>query len=310
MIRAITFDKQLMKSEDFAHITRYFYQGKMGVTKGCEISQDADGNIVVSDGYFSIYGRYLKVEGEEVIEVPQIPSGVLYSILVFEIDLSKENTIDEFAQGHFKIISDVSGYPTPIQEDLENGGTIYQLEFCRFENTVAGAVNLVDTRTILSLEMYTLQEDFMSHLADNTKHWLGGLPVLGMLKTADQSITVNPAQVTFNIIDAASNPKEKMQRNGNHIRINEGGSYIAFASVQFNSLTTDQYLLFRIRNYTRSYNLNEFRTFATGTGYQIYHALALGALEAGDDIGIEVMSGTSEYIIQPTYTRLVLVKIA
>lgn len=169
MIRAITFDKQLMKSEDFAHITRYFYQGKMGVTKGCEISEDASGNIVISDGYFSIYGRYLKVEGEEVIEVPQIPSGVLYSILVFEIDLSKENTIDEFAQGHFKIISDVSGYPTPIQEDLENGGTIYQLEFCRFENTVAGAVNLVDTRTILSLEMYTLQEDFMTHLAEETQ---------------------------------------------------------------------------------------------------------------------------------------------
>ncbi len=169
MIRAITFDKQLMKSEDFAHQVNYFYQGKMGVTKGCDISEDSNGNIVVSDGYFSIYGRYLKIEGNEVIEVPDIPSGVLYSILVFEIDLSKENTIDEFNQGRFKIISDAGGYPDLTQEDLDNGGTIYQLEFCRFENTVAGTVNLVDTRVILSLEMYALQENFESHLAESVQ---------------------------------------------------------------------------------------------------------------------------------------------
>lgn len=170
MIRAITFDKQLMKSEDFAHITRYFYQGKMGVTKGCEISQDADGNIVISDGYFSVYGRYLKIEGDEVIEVPDIPSGTLYSILVFEIDLSQENTIDEFNQGRFRIISDASDYPELIQEDLDNGGTIYQMEFCRFENTVAGISNLLDTRTILSLEMYTMQDDFNDLKQDYETH--------------------------------------------------------------------------------------------------------------------------------------------
>lgn len=170
MIRAITFDKQLMKSEDFAHQVNYFYQGKMGVTKGCEISQDADGNIVISDGYFSVYGRYLKIEGDEVIEVPDIPSGTLYSILVFEIDLSQENTIDEFNQGRFRIISDASDYLELIQEDLDNGGTIYQMEFCRFENTVAGISNLLDTRIILSLEMYTMQDDFNDLKQDHETH--------------------------------------------------------------------------------------------------------------------------------------------
>ena len=171
MIRAVTFDKQLLKSEDFAHQVNQFYQGKMGVSKGCEISTDVDGNIVITDGYFSVYGRLLRNLGNTIVEVPAVASGTLYSFLVFEIDLSQENTIDLFNQGTFKILSNAIAYPTLTQEDLDNGGTIYQLEFCRFENTVAGIVNLVDIRTILSLQMYVLDDDFVAHKAESAaKH--------------------------------------------------------------------------------------------------------------------------------------------
>lgn len=169
MIRAVTFDKQLMRSEDFAHQVNYFYQGKMGVSKGCEVSTDTNGNIVVSDGYFSIYGRLLRNVGDTVVEVPTIPSGELYSILVFEVDLSKENSIDEFRQGEFKIVSSTSGYPSLTQQNLDDGGTIYQLEFCRFINTTNGITSFKDTRTILSLGMYTLQDDFEAHISESSK---------------------------------------------------------------------------------------------------------------------------------------------
>lgn len=171
MVQGITFDKQLLASEDFAHQVNYFYQGKMGVSKGCEVSADVSGNLVISDGYFSIYGRLLKNVGDTAVEVPSVPSGTLYSSLVFEVDLTKENTIDAFNQGQFKIVSSADTYPALIQENLDNGGNIYQLEFARFENTVSGIVNLQDKRTILSMQMYTPQDDFNTHLAESAnKH--------------------------------------------------------------------------------------------------------------------------------------------
>lgn len=158
MIRAVTFDKQLLKSEDFSHQVNYFYQGKMGITRGCEMSTDVNGDIVISDGYFSIYGRLIRNLGDTIIDVPTVSSGILYSILVFEVDLGKENTIDTFNQGAFKILSNSSTYPTLTKENIDNGGTIYQMEFCRFESDVSGITNLVDTRTILNLEMYAMKD--------------------------------------------------------------------------------------------------------------------------------------------------------
>lgn len=154
MIRGITFDKQLLKSGDHAHEVNHYYAGNMGVSKGCEVTENVDGNLVVSAGYFIIYGRLVAVDGSETITVPEVPSGTLYSTLVFEIDLTQVNTTTEFNQGSFKILSDASDYPTLTQEDLDDGGEIYQFEFVRFENTVSGIVDLTDTRVILDMSHY------------------------------------------------------------------------------------------------------------------------------------------------------------
>lgn len=155
MVRGITFDKQLMTSEDFAHQTNYFYQGKTGITKGCTVVKDANGDLVVSDGYFMILGRFVANVGNTVIDVPTVQSGILYSKLVFTINLALENTDTTFAQGYFEILSSAGGYPASVQDDLNNGGTKYQFEFCKFENTISGLTNLVDTRVILNLSNHT-----------------------------------------------------------------------------------------------------------------------------------------------------------
>jgi hypothetical protein len=142
MIRGVTFDKQVLKSQDHAHEVNYFYQGDMGVTKGCEVTENGDGNLVVADGYFIIHGRLLANDGDEVVVVPDILSGTKYSILVFEIDLTQTNTISSFAQGVFKILESDSVYPTLTQQDLNDGGTLYQMEFARFTNSVSGIASL------------------------------------------------------------------------------------------------------------------------------------------------------------------------
>jgi len=160
MIRGVTFDKQVLKSQDHAHEVNYFYQGALGVTKGCGVTQNGDGNLVVADGYFIIHGRLLANDGDEVVVVPDILSGTKYSILVFEIDLTQTNTISSFAQGLFKILESDSAYPTLTQQDLNDGGTLYQMEFARFTNSVSGIASLSEThKPLLDMDKYALNDE-------------------------------------------------------------------------------------------------------------------------------------------------------
>ena len=118
----ITFDQCNVTSADDAHYHRTFLNAVDGVTKGCKVTADRQ-NIYVAKGYFVIYGRFVKVTGQETITPDTVQAGTLYCRLVYEVDLSKTNTLEEFQQGAFKILSSGSTYPTPTKQDLENGGT-------------------------------------------------------------------------------------------------------------------------------------------------------------------------------------------
>lgn len=216
MIRGITFDKQLMSSADHAHEVNYYFGGDMGVTKGCTVTENVDGDLAVTEGYFLIKGRLVNVVGTEIVAVPSVPSGTMYSILVFEIDLTQVNTTSAFNQGEFKIVSNASAYPTLIQQDLDNGGDVYQFEFVRFENSVSGIANLTDTRVLLDLTKYASKSSEVnkSLLASG---WVGAsapytyaLSVSEVTLTSNQellpSLTITDAELralqSANIIDA------------------------------------------------------------------------------------------------------------
>lgn len=183
MIRGITFDKQLMSSADHAHEVNYYFGGDMGITKGCTVTENVDGDLVVSEGYFLIKGRLVNVVGTEVVAVPSVASGTLYSILVFEIDLTKVNTTMTFNQGAFKIVSNSSAYPTLTQQDLDNGGTLYQFEFARFENSVSGISSLTDTRVLLDLSKYVSNDP--TSPTDVFKVWSGSEAAYTAIGTKD-----------------------------------------------------------------------------------------------------------------------------
>jgi len=196
MIRGITFDKQLMKSQDHAHEVNYYYQGDIGITKGCTVAKNVDENLVVSSGYFLVKGRLVAVDGSEIVTVPSVASGTLYSILVFEIDLTQANTLTEFNQGSFKIVSDSVSYPTLTQQDLDNGGTLYQFEFVRFENTVGGIIDLSDTRIVLNMNKYASSVSYASLLLNSS--WIGSsapfsqeVTFTGLLSTDEPIIDVS-----------------------------------------------------------------------------------------------------------------------
>lgn len=151
MLGGRTFDKCLLTSKQHAHFQKLFLNNTDGVTKGCEISQSG-GNIYVQKGFFVISGRFMEVTGVETIQTPTVTSGTLYCKMVCEIDLSKVNTESEFTQGYFKTLTSASGYPSLIQEDLDNDGTIYQMPFCQYTKTTEAIGSFLDIRPIFNLE--------------------------------------------------------------------------------------------------------------------------------------------------------------
>lgn len=136
-IRGITYSKQTVTSNDDAHVYNTLLGGKKGRTKGCKMTYGTD-DIYISEGYFFAANRLNEISSVETVATPVVSSGTTYCRLVFEIDLSKTNTSSAFNQGYFKILSSTTDYPGVTQEDLENGGNVYQLPFAKFTKTVAG----------------------------------------------------------------------------------------------------------------------------------------------------------------------------
>ena len=147
MLRGHVFKSQTFANEAFGLFIDTFLQGNMGIVKGCELSS-TNTSVTVGEGYFCIKGRFLQILGDETIDV----SGNGYYSLICEIDLSQENTKEDFNQGSIKVVNGSSAYPALTQQDINNNGTVYQYEFARFKVTDSGITEFTDRRTFLKLE--------------------------------------------------------------------------------------------------------------------------------------------------------------
>lgn len=148
MLRGHIFKFQTFEDKAFAHFINTFLQGNMGVTKGCELSNTSN-SVSVGAGYFCVMGRFLEILGSETIE--DITNSGYYT-LVCEIDLTKINTKTELNQATIKVIKNTSGYGTLQQEDLFDGGNIYQFEFARFKVVDSIITDFTDRRTFLNIK--------------------------------------------------------------------------------------------------------------------------------------------------------------
>lgn len=148
MLRGHVFKFQTFEDKAFAHFINTFLQGNMGVTKGCELSNTSN-SVSVGAGYFCVMGRFLEILGSETIE--DITNSGYYT-LVCEIDLTKINTKTELNQATIKVIKNTSGYGTLKQEDLFDGGNIYQFEFARFKVVDSIITDFTDRRTFLNIK--------------------------------------------------------------------------------------------------------------------------------------------------------------
>lgn len=155
MVKGQTYDKQLFESDVFRHFINVFTNKQSGITKGCELTKDTT-TITVSSGCFLIQGGFLKeVAGTELT----IPSEAGYYKLVYEVDLSKTNTTDEFKQGNYKFVKGSGDYPDLTQEDLDGTGKVYQLQFCQFKITEQGLQDFLDIREQVDYGIFLKEKD-------------------------------------------------------------------------------------------------------------------------------------------------------
>ena len=186
MIRPITFDKQFIKAEDDGHANNTAIGRSTGRSRGCEI-QYVSNAISVTDGYFYVCGRLLRMEGDTHFPVESVSSGHYYCSLVYTVDLTQANTDEEFLQGRMELIKNETNYPELTKEDLDNGGEIYQLEFARFIQVPTGVFDFKDAletiktikevgeevRNLLNV-FYPVGAIYMSTGSANPETFMGG----------------------------------------------------------------------------------------------------------------------------------------
>lgn len=190
MIRGITFASQRTFSADFAHF-QHVLLGASGVTKGCTITEES-GEITVSEGYFFVCGREVAIVGNEPVTIPDRLGTDLYCTVVFEVNLSKTNTLVSFNQGYFKTLTSEADYPTPMQEDMDNGGTVYQMPFAKYKLTATGIKDFVDKRPILSTQVaWEKMNETTTKLMQMTERLVNGQQITDVVTGEVYTIGIN-----------------------------------------------------------------------------------------------------------------------
>lgn len=165
MIKGFRFTNQLSNAEVDARIHQEIFNKNDGIFYGMELSHTKD-SITISEGLCEIAGRPIGVVGSETISVVSESS---YCLLILEIDLSKESSVDTFNQASFKILTSSTSYPTLTQQDInriDGTNNLYQMEFARFLTNSSGIddLNFSDNRKFLSFN--NIYEEIEKHIKD------------------------------------------------------------------------------------------------------------------------------------------------
>ena len=169
MLKGHVFNLQTFTSECFALFIDTFLNKKMGIVRGCVLS-NTNTSVSISEGFFVVKGRFLEIISSETVNV--IEDG-FYS-LVCEIDLSKTNTTTALNQAVIKALKGTNNYPSITKNDICDGtNTLYQYEFAQFKVENSVIKNFVDKRTFVNISsIYEKIEEETSKLITNIENEL------------------------------------------------------------------------------------------------------------------------------------------
>lgn len=177
MLKGHVFSKQLFGNPIFALFINTFLNGINGVSNNYKngMKPTASGTtITIDSGAVCIQGRFL--EEDTYTSVP-VGTESAYCKLVIEIDLDKENTDSEFAQGIYKIVKSNSSYPNLTQTNIvKNVSGIYQYELARFRTSASGITDFQDMRTYLDFDsIYNQMEEEYRSVLQQLQEELAGV---------------------------------------------------------------------------------------------------------------------------------------
>lgn len=177
MLKGHVFSKQLFGNPIFALFINTFLNGINGVSNNYKngMKPTASGTtITIDSGAVCIQGRFL--EEDTYTSVP-VGTESAYCKLVIEIDLDKENTDSDFAQGVYKIVKSSSSYPNLTQTNIvKNVSGIYQYELARFKTSTSGITDFQDMRTYLDFDsIYNQMEEEYRSVLQQLQEELAGV---------------------------------------------------------------------------------------------------------------------------------------
>jgi hypothetical protein len=190
-IRAVTFDKQKVKSQDDGLCHTLAMVNKSCIVSGCAVAQAGASAVSIATGVFFACGRLVYVTAPESIGIPSVPAGqTQYMRVVFEVNLNQTNTETEFMQGSFRVLTDSSAYPALTQDDVNAGGTLHQMPFIKLRADSTGIVagSFADERT-LAYSVANLKQDIDGKAAAGHTHTvLAALEITGNVATDDLQV--------------------------------------------------------------------------------------------------------------------------
>lgn len=152
MIKGYVFSNQLASNDVDAMVFRKMLDYNDGILNGMTLSNTST-TITIGAGNIMVAGRPIGVIGSETVTAG---TDTAFCKLVVEIDLSQTATVSTFEQASFKIIKSTTAYPEVTQEDMDNGGQVYQVALAQFRTTNNGITDFVDIRPMLDFNaIYT-----------------------------------------------------------------------------------------------------------------------------------------------------------
>lgn len=126
-----------VRALDDALLYNILYPGS-GIISGCTVALVANNQLNVADGRGVACGRFFTISGDESILATLSPSGSIPGRLIVRVDISN-------AQTPIQIIAQ-AGSPLPdlVQEDLNAGGSVYEIPLAVYtvtETNITGLTN-------------------------------------------------------------------------------------------------------------------------------------------------------------------------
>lgn len=144
MFSGVSFPWQKVTPSDDAAVRRSLLSD--GVLFGCELSFTGS-TLTMQAGQAMACGRQFRHTNAENWSIVGATSG--YARLLLTIDLSKESTESIFNQisARVEYASSLDAFAPLLQENLNNGGTIYQIPVCVVELSSGGISSIVSQWT-------------------------------------------------------------------------------------------------------------------------------------------------------------------